>query len=44
MKGKTKKCLEKIGSDNDDDIIKKFTESGWIDINIMIFILSRRAT
>jgi DDE superfamily endonuclease len=39
MKGKTCRCLEKIGNTFDNDIIKKFTESGWIDVNIMKFIL-----
>lgn len=39
IKGKTERCLKKTGLDNDEIISRKFNISGWIDINIMKFIL-----
>ena len=38
MKGITERCLFKIKNIDDDKIHKKYSESGWIDENIMFFI------
>lgn len=39
IKGKTNKCLRKTGLDNDNDVFQKFSSNGWINEDIMIFIL-----
>jgi hypothetical protein len=40
LKGKTKRCLTKIDKINDNDIHKFYSNSGWINIEILIFILN----
>ena len=40
LKGKTKRTLNKIISINDNDVIKKYSYSGWINVSIMIDILN----
>lgn len=39
MKGTTSTCLNKIKIIDDYDIYKKYTKSGWIDENILLFLL-----
>ena len=39
MKGTTKRSLKKIESVNDNDINKKYSRSGWINVNILIQLL-----
>jgi len=39
LKGKTKRTLNKITNINDNDVIKKYSYSGWINVLIMIDIL-----
>ena len=38
-KGKTKRALEKLSMIDDKDVYKKYTESGWINTPIMMFLL-----
>jgi hypothetical protein len=39
IKGKTKRCLKKTGILNEDFVLMKFSVNGWINIDIMKFIL-----
>lgn len=39
LKGKTKRSLNKISTISDDLVNKKCTKSGWINVDIMIFVL-----
>ena len=39
VKGKTLKCLKKIGQEDDTHVYCKYSESGWIDNKIMLFVL-----
>ncbi len=41
IKGKTPRCLIKTGQTNDNKLFRKFTNSGWIDINVMKFVLDQ---
>ena len=41
LKGKTKRCLKKTGLIDDSMIVRKFNNSGWIDNDIMIFVLNK---
>jgi len=41
VKGKTDKCLNKIGLNNDTDAYCKHSLNGWIDETILIFILNK---
>ena len=40
LKGKTNRCLKKTGLEDDSSAYRRFNNSGWIDVDIMIFILN----
>jgi hypothetical protein len=41
LKGKTLQCLKKIGNVNRTDFHKTYSNNGWINMHIMIFILNQ---
>ena len=41
LKGKTQRCLKKTGLKNDSIVHRKFNNNGWIDIDIMNFVLDQ---
>lgn len=41
IKGKTDKCLKKLGLNNDTEIYSKYSINGWISEDIMLFILKQ---